>query len=98
MTTYFLLDRWPLVIDNNGNVSTFLRHRDCNYLDALDQAKMDPEKIRIALLGGIRYGKPVIIDLMGSDIWDGVVVPAFEKVKPGLLKDIYHKNIIKEEW
>ena len=47
--------RWPLVIDNTERVSVFLRHRDCNYVDALDKEQMTSERIRLALLGGVRY-------------------------------------------
>ena len=43
------------MIDNTERVSVFLRHRDCNYLDALDKEQMTPERIRLALLGGVRY-------------------------------------------
>ena len=41
-------------MDENERVLVFLRHRDCNNLDALGQHDMDPEMIRKAILGAMR--------------------------------------------
>ncbi len=43
------------MVDSTERVSAFLRHRDCNYVDALDQKRMEPDSLRLALLGAIRY-------------------------------------------
>ena len=47
--------RWPLIIDPNGQAATFLRYRDTNYLCALSPTQMEPEKVRMSVLGSIRY-------------------------------------------
>lgn len=47
--------RWPLIIDPNGQAATFLRYRDTNYINTLSPAQMEPEKIRMSVLGAVRY-------------------------------------------
>ena len=49
--------RWPLLIDPAGQSAMFLRYRNTNYLCAINPTEAKPEKIRLALLGGIRFEK-----------------------------------------
>ncbi|CAL8074682.1 unnamed protein product [Calicophoron daubneyi] len=78
--------------------STFLRHRDTNYLVGLHPSEMQPERIRIGLLGAMRYGKPFVLDLMEDNfVFNNVCSPRFDEVYPGLMKDIITKNILKPE-
>ena len=51
---YVLTCRWPLIIDSSKQSAVFLRYRDTNYLDVCNPKHMDPETIRISLLGAIR--------------------------------------------
>ena len=60
-------DKWPLIIDQNEQASTFLRYRDTNYVNCLDIQAMQPDKLRLAIIGSIRYGKPFVVDLMQYD-------------------------------
>uniref|UniRef100_UPI00398F4F53 IQ motif and ankyrin repeat domain-containing protein 1-like isoform X1 n=1 Tax=Pristiophorus japonicus TaxID=55135 RepID=UPI00398F4F53 len=46
--------RWPLIIDTSDQASTFLRYRDTNFYDALNPRHMQPEVLRLGLLGAIR--------------------------------------------
>lgn len=46
--------RWPLVIDPSGQAATFLRYRDTNYVDTVNPDHLQPERIRLALLGALR--------------------------------------------
>ncbi|XP_035582977.1 LOW QUALITY PROTEIN: putative IQ motif and ankyrin repeat domain-containing protein LOC642574 homolog [Zalophus californianus] len=52
--------RWPLVIDPSGQASTFLRYQDTDYVDAVNPVHLWPERIWLALLGPLRYGKPPV--------------------------------------
>lgn len=52
---YILLLRWPMIIDPSKQAATFLRYRDTNYLNCCNPRDMEPEVIRMALLGSIRY-------------------------------------------
>lgn len=45
---------WPLIIDPSGQAATFLRYRDTNYICALKPVDMEPERIRLAVLGAVR--------------------------------------------
>ena len=51
----FPCSRWPLVMDTTGQASVFLKYRDVNFVCAVSQGKMDPEIIRKAVLGAVRY-------------------------------------------
>eukprot|EP00118_Oscarella_pearsei_P010653 m.66547 g.66547 ORF g.66547 m.66547 type:complete len:641 (+) comp35393_c0_seq2:388-2310(+) len=46
--------RWPLLIDPSKQAATFLRYRDTNYLNAFHPKDMEPESIRMSVLGAIR--------------------------------------------
>lgn len=48
------------ITDETTRVGAFLRHRDTNYLDCLDKRSMEPERLRIAVISSIRYGKVLI--------------------------------------
>ncbi|TPP57257.1 putative IQ motif and ankyrin repeat domain-containing protein [Fasciola gigantica] len=85
---------WPLVVDPTDQASTFLRYRDTNYLNVLNAKHMDSETIRVALLGALRYGKPVVLDLMELDnTLDTICRRSFESIKKALLEDIIQKHI-----
>jgi len=52
--------RWPLLIDSTPQSSTFLRYRDTNFINALSPKRMEPDVIRLAILGGLRFVKEVM--------------------------------------
>ena len=52
--------RWPLLIDSTPQSSTFLRYRDTNFINALNPKHMEPDVIRLAILGGLRFVREVI--------------------------------------
>ncbi|KAF5394902.1 hypothetical protein PHET_09636 [Paragonimus heterotremus] len=86
--------KWPLVVDPTDCASTFLRYRDTNYVNVLNPRHLDPETIRIALLGALRYGKPFVLDLMGLDsIVESLCRPRFEAIKSTLICDIIEQRI-----
>ncbi|CAH8550071.1 unnamed protein product [Heterobilharzia americana] len=52
-------------------------------------------KLRISLLGALRYGKPFVLDLMEVDgMFDTVCRDRFNAIKPSLLDDIIKKKIL----
>eukprot|EP00658_Telonema_sp_P-2_P063233 TRINITY_DN51955_c0_g1_i1.p1 TRINITY_DN51955_c0_g1~~TRINITY_DN51955_c0_g1_i1.p1 ORF type:complete len:154 (-),score=34.35 TRINITY_DN51955_c0_g1_i1:25-486(-) len=59
--------RWPVVLDVSKRAAMFLRYRDVNYLNACSSHDMSPDILRKALLGSIRYGKPLVVDTMDVD-------------------------------
>jgi hypothetical protein len=49
---------------------------------------MAPDKLRRSVLGALRYGKPLVLDLMDcAGLW-GEMDGAFGAVQPGLLQAI----------
>ncbi|XP_015755479.1 PREDICTED: putative IQ motif and ankyrin repeat domain-containing protein [Acropora digitifera] len=86
--------RWPLLIDTSPQSSTFLRYRDTNYINALNPKHVEPEVIRLALLGGLRYGKPVVLDMMEVDMFDTVAM-RFDDVQNGLMSSLMTKDLLK---
>lgn len=53
-TNDHVIFRWPLLIDTGEQAATFLRYRDTNYLNICNPRHMEPETIRMAILGAIR--------------------------------------------
>ncbi|XP_033122921.1 putative IQ motif and ankyrin repeat domain-containing protein [Anneissia japonica] len=88
--------RWPILIDSSNRSSTFLRYQDTNYLNALNPTMMQPEVIRMALLGALRYGKPFVIDMQEVDMFEACA-RRFDEVRKGFFEDIINKEIIKPE-
>ncbi|XP_013396876.1 putative IQ motif and ankyrin repeat domain-containing protein [Lingula anatina] len=88
--------KWPLLIDPSSQAATFLRYRDTNYLNALNPAQMEPEKVRLAVLGSVRYGKSLVLDMMEVDMFD-TVSDRFDEVHKGLMNMIMDKSLLKDE-
>ncbi|XP_039267786.2 IQ motif and ankyrin repeat domain-containing protein 1-like [Styela clava] len=88
--------KWPMLIDPTGQATTFLRYRDTNYLCALNPQQMQPDVIRLALLGSIRFGKPMVMDMLEVDMFD-TISDIFNEILPNLMQDIMSKEILQEE-
>ena len=94
----------PLVIDGallpgmKTRTSVFLKYHDCNYLSFLDPKDMEPEAIRLALLGAIRFGKPAVLEMADLDVGLAEsVAPYFDAVRPGLWRDLLSKELLRGE-
>ncbi|KAF6031736.1 IQANK1 [Bugula neritina] len=88
--------KWPLIIDTTTQASTYLIHQDVNYLNSLSSSNMASEAIRLGLLGALRYGKPLVIDMMGVDMFQ-TISDMMNEVLPGLMDKIMDKSILEEE-
>ncbi|KAF6099566.1 IQ motif and ankyrin repeat containing 1 [Phyllostomus discolor] len=88
--------RWPLVIDPSGQAATFLRYQDTNYLDTLNPDHLQPERVRLALLGALRYGKPLVFDLREVDLFP-VVQQQLEAVQPGLAQELLSRRLLQQD-
>jgi hypothetical protein len=74
----------------------FLRYLDSNYVNACSSANMERNCLRRSLLGAIRYGKPLVIDVMDVDMWDEVEAH-FDAIEPGLWRRVMDKSLLKNE-
>ncbi|XP_066547391.1 IQ motif and ankyrin repeat domain-containing protein 1 [Amia ocellicauda] len=88
--------RWPLLIDPSGQAAIFLRYRDTNYLDALNPGDMQPEALRQALLGAIRFGKPLVINMMEVDVFASVQ-NQLDQVQAGLSAELMSRQLLQGE-
>ncbi|XP_069847667.1 IQ motif and ankyrin repeat domain-containing protein 1-like isoform X2 [Dipodomys merriami] len=88
--------RWPLIIDPSGQAATFLRYQDTNYVDTVNPEHLRPERIRLALLGALRYGKPLVFDLREMDLFP-VVQQQLEAVQPGLAQALLSREWLAQE-
>ncbi|XP_074919459.1 IQ motif and ankyrin repeat domain-containing protein 1 isoform X1 [Chelonoidis abingdonii] len=88
--------RWPLIIDPSGQAAAYLRYRDTNYLNTLNPNDMNVETVRLALLGALRYGKPVVFDMMEVNMFDAVK-RQLEGIESGLAEAILSKQILQNE-
>lgn len=68
---------------------------DSNYLSALSPRDMEPQRVRRALLGALRYGKPLVLDLADADLWPAAAA-IFDRVRPGLLTCVTSGHILRE--
>ena len=66
---------------------------------------MEPESIRLALLGALRYGKLLILDVDMMDLF-GALEQYFDEVKPGLFQAVlsgevkardYYSTLVKKD-
>uniref|UniRef100_A0A8D2FJ88 IQ motif and ankyrin repeat containing 1 n=1 Tax=Theropithecus gelada TaxID=9565 RepID=A0A8D2FJ88_THEGE len=88
--------RWPLVIDPSGQAATFLRYQDTNYVDTVNPEHLKPERLRLALLGALRYGKPLVFDLREVDLFPAVQ-RQLEAVQPGLAQALLSRGLLEQE-
>lgn len=49
-----------LVIDEQERIQAFMRNRDVNYINMMNVSGAQPEKVRLAILGAMRYDKPLV--------------------------------------
>uniref|UniRef100_A0A1I8H3D4 ANK_REP_REGION domain-containing protein n=3 Tax=Macrostomum lignano TaxID=282301 RepID=A0A1I8H3D4_9PLAT len=90
-------NRWPLLVDPSGMACTFLRYRDTNYANALNPADMEVNKLRMAVMGALRFGKPFVLDLMDLDhLLDSSCAVRFGEICPNLLQMLIDKSILKD--
>jgi len=76
--------------------STFLRYRDVNFLSVLNSNEMEKERIRKAILGALRFGKPVVFDMEDANLFDQINT-FIDNVQPGLYHSLLDGSVTKEE-
>ncbi|XP_041039290.1 IQ motif and ankyrin repeat domain-containing protein 1-like [Carcharodon carcharias] len=88
--------RWPLIIDRSGQASTFLRYRDTNFYNALNPGHMQPEVLRLGLLGAIRFGKMLVIDMMEVNMFQAVS-RILDQIEGGLMEKLLNKELLLKD-
>ena len=89
-------DRPALVLDLGGKALTYFSFRDVNMICYARSADVEPECVRKKLLGALRFGKPLVLDMMSLTPERQMVAEIFEPVLPGLLDKLLRKEMYKE--
>jgi hypothetical protein len=55
-----------LMVDLSKQAALFFQYNDTNYLNCCNPRHMEPETIRLAVLGALRFGKPVVVSIVGT--------------------------------
>lgn len=56
-----LVGKCVFIIDENTRAAAFFRHRDVVYINTYEKTDLEPERIRVGVLGALRIGKPLVI-------------------------------------
>ena len=88
--------KWPVVADVSRRAATFLRYIDSNFVATTSQNAMAPEKLRRSLLGSIRYGKPLVLDLGDAYLFEATT-EALDAIQPGLAASLLSKALLRGE-
>jgi len=88
--------KWPMIIDSSGKACLFLRYQDTNYVNILDTRACSEQKLKESLLGSIRYGKPLIIDLQNMDLWNAME-SSFNRIKENLWEELFSKTLMENQ-
>eukprot|EP00730_Choanoeca_flexa_P004031 TRINITY_DN11580_c0_g1_i16.p1 TRINITY_DN11580_c0_g1~~TRINITY_DN11580_c0_g1_i16.p1 ORF type:complete len:590 (+),score=130.91 TRINITY_DN11580_c0_g1_i16:38-1771(+) len=89
--------RWPLLMDASKQVATFLRYRDTNYINVCSPYETEPDRLRLAILGSLRYAKPLVLDMLDVDSLD-LLQDRLDAIRPGLLSALLSKQIMNEQY
>lgn len=88
--------KWPLLIDTSSQAATFLRYRDTNYVNVLSPKDMENELLRKALIGAIRYGKALVLDMMEINLLK-FIEERLDEIEENLFHSLLDGAILKNE-
>lgn len=88
--------KWPLILDPSGQAGLFLRYQDTNYVNILDTRACQEQKLKTSLLGAIRFGKPLVVDLVNMDLWSAME-SSFDRICPNLFEDLLNKSLLDNQ-
>ena len=72
-----------VVVDQSERAATFLQYSGAAALDAGIASDLLPERLRKALIAGLRHGNSISVNLHDTDLRK-ICVDAFNRVQPGL--------------
>ncbi len=85
-----------MILDESEKVAIFLTYRASNELDFLSRKDFELENLRIRLLGALRFGKILFLNM--HDITDTQFLESsFNAVQPNLWSDVLSKKIVEPE-
>jgi hypothetical protein len=93
-----------LLIDRTGNALTFLTYRAVGISDLGNSHHMSPTQLRLGVIGGLRYGKPMVINMRNKELSEAFITckARFDAAVPGmfaaLIKDRARDPAVYKEW
>uniref|UniRef100_A0A7S1MG39 Uncharacterized protein n=1 Tax=Neobodo designis TaxID=312471 RepID=A0A7S1MG39_NEODS len=75
---------WPMVVDESSRAGVFFTYSGANVVDSCNPNDLRPEPLRKVILGALRFGKALVVDLRDVEgMWE-FVERAVEDVAKGL--------------
>lgn len=72
------------------------RYRDVNYVNVASPKDTGRASLRMALLGAVRFGKPIVFDLLDVDLWD-VLTEKLDAIQAGLMDSLMNKAVLHKD-
>jgi ankyrin repeat protein len=71
----YVKEKWPMIIDTTGQATRFLKYQTGNFHNAISPDEMSKESLRKSLVGCLKYGHDMTIDLGSTGLeleqfWD----------------------------
>jgi hypothetical protein len=88
--------KWPVIFDPSSRARTFLKYRNVIFVDTFSPKQMEVDSLRRSILGALRYGKPLVLDLRDVPMLS-LLEEKFNAVCPNLFNDIVSKNFQEKE-
>jgi len=86
-------EKWPLILDSSNQAVTFLKYRDTNYLNLLNPKDVEHETLRKALLGAMRFGKSLVLDMLEVDMFN-FLQARLNEIQDNLYLDLINKELV----
>lgn len=83
--------KWPVVFDPSARARTFLKYRNVIFVDSFSPKQMEADALRRSVLGALRYGKPLVLDLRDVPMLS-MLEEKFNAILPNLFDDILSKK------
>lgn len=88
--------RWPYIVDTNGLIPRLLQYSDVNLLEVTSKDQMEPDRIRKALMGSLRHGKPIVFDMGDMDLFSAIN-QFLDGIQSGLTTLVLTKKVLEED-
>ncbi|CUG70025.1 Hypothetical protein, putative [Bodo saltans] len=88
--------KWPVIFDPSSRARTFLKYRNVIFVDTFSPKQMEPDSLRRSLLGALRYGKPLVLDLRDVPMLS-LLEEKFNAILPNLFQEVLSKNFQEKE-
>jgi hypothetical protein len=88
-----------LVVDQSGDALRLLSYKPVIILDVGNSHHMQPEQLRLSLLGALRYGKPLLVNLRDRELSEAfaLVRGRFEQLAAGLFAKVMSRAVRHKE-